>query len=177
MTPQKQTIFSSKQDPTKGNCFSACIASVTDHPVTKVPVFSQIKDHKTRINETAKFLDTKGYSLAAVWDNPPKDWHQKYKGVNGFAIVGGKSPRGSEYRHAVIYKNGKPYFDPHPANTFLNGEVDRVYIIESKENSFEEKPADKPVDPPTWKILLLIAPMAILITWLFYITVKNLRKQ
>lgn len=124
MTPQKQTIVSDPHTGAHGNCLSACLASLLDIPVENTPTFYG-KDWGV---ELIKFLDENGCdfngcaSFAEI---------EKETGIDGFVIVGGGSPRGLSCGHAVIYKNGEPYFDPHPSNDFLT-KPEMVYSITRK---------------------------------------------
>lgn len=117
MTPQHQTIFSDELKGICGNCFSACIASLFDMPLDLVPHFAADKDWFDLFWE---FLKTTPFDFEGTWDvkNNP-NWFQDFKGVDGYVIVGGTSPRGIKNGHAVIYKDGMPFFDPHPDGTFL----------------------------------------------------------
>lgn len=128
MTPQKQTIFSDEKKGTVGNCLAACVASLLDLPIEALPHFSWYMGDWYRM--LYNFLKEKGYEVngtQTIKENP--DWHKGFKGIDGYVIVGGKSPRGIHNGHAVIYKDGQPFFDPHPDNNFLT-EAEDFYTIE-----------------------------------------------
>ncbi len=127
MTPQKQTKIDDLDDKGRhiGNCLSACVASLYDMPLDEVPWFITYK--KKAYDILHRFSKENGYMFYGTIDNPTKGQLQNHKGIDGYSIVGGKSPRGN-WRHAVIYKNGEPFFDPHPSNAFIE-KADRLYVI------------------------------------------------
>jgi hypothetical protein len=124
---QKQTIGGLEENRT-GNCMATCVACLLDMPVSKVPNF--IEKPRT-FKLLGEFLAERGYEFNGFWYYPPPDWSGKFRGVNGCAIVGGLSPRPYVNAHAVIYKNGLPYWDPHPDDTFTLG-IRRVFLITKK---------------------------------------------
>lgn len=132
MTPQKQTIFSHEKKGTVGNCLSACVASLLDMQIEDLPHFSWHMSDWFRI--LYMFLEDHGYSvkMLPIKNNP--DWKTEFNGIDGYLIVGGGSPRGIKNGHAVIYKDGQPFFDPHSDNTFLTSEDD-FYVIEKMEQN------------------------------------------
>ncbi len=127
MTPQKQTIGGLDEDR-QGNCMATCVACILDIPVSQVPNF--IESGRT-FDMLSEFLDQRGYKFSGFWYNPPAEWANKFKGVDGYAIIGGPSPRPYVSAHAVVYKNGRPYWDPHTDNTFTLG-ITRIYLITKK---------------------------------------------
>jgi hypothetical protein len=81
----------------------------------------------------ARFVDGLGMKFHGFMYKPTDKFLKEFKGVNGFAIIGGPSPRFKNQTHAVIYRNGKPFFDPHPESSFTkNGIINRVYLITKK---------------------------------------------
>jgi hypothetical protein len=127
MTPLKQTIFSDEKKGTVGNCLQTCVASLLDLPIESVPHFSWYMSDWFR--KLYMFLEEKGYSVKMLSVKTNPDWRSEFKGLDGYIIMGGGSPRGVWNGHAVIYKDGEPFFDPHPDNTFLTTEED-FYVIE-----------------------------------------------
>jgi hypothetical protein len=127
MTPQKQTIFSVEQMGTVGNCLQSCVASLLDLPLKEVPHFTWYMGDWFR--KLYSFLEEKGYSVVMLNIKQNPNWTEEHKGLDGYFIVGGTSPRGIFNGHAVIYKGGESFFDPHPDNTFLE-EAKDVYIIQ-----------------------------------------------
>jgi hypothetical protein len=129
MIPVKQTIF--KTETTKGNCLTACVASIFDLPIEKVPYFAEFEDDWQI--ELINFVEKLGYYFAGTSSPGQKGLKQlndpKYnKGVNGYIIVTGKSPRG-DFLHSVVYKDGKLAHDPHPDNTGIEN-IEYFFMIE-----------------------------------------------
>ena len=130
MTPQQQTIFSDIPKGIYGNCLSACIASLCDMPIELTPYFRGMNNPEPAV---ARFVDGLGMKFHGFMYKPTDKFLKEFKGVNGFAIIGGPSPRFKNQTHAVIYRNGKPFFDPHPESSFTkNGIINRVYLITKK---------------------------------------------
>ncbi len=132
MTPQLQTIFSDVDKGIYGNCLSACMASLTDMPIQYVPYFRGMENPVPAIKDYLDKckMDFHGYMYV---DKLPNDWGKRFEGVDGFVIVGGPSPRYQNQTHAVIYRYGQPFFDPHPQSNFLRGgKINRIYLITRK---------------------------------------------
>lgn len=113
-----QTIFAT--DPArKGNCVAACIATLLDLPLTRVPHFIEFGIAYGDSDDVAEvshgnnwwamllgFLAGKGWwvvELDKVADADPDE----------FVLVAGMSPRGVV--HQVIYRAGRLWHDPHPS--------------------------------------------------------------
>lgn len=99
----------------RGNCVSACVASLLDLPLAAVPNFVEIEilggpDWWTHL---FWYLKISGWVLVVVDPrNPPA----------GYYCVGGLSTRATEdvpIHHAVLYKDGRLAHDPHPDGTGL----------------------------------------------------------
>jgi hypothetical protein len=133
MTPQKQTIFTDEKNGINGNCFTACIASLFDLPIDQVPHFSSHGENWFKV--FYDFLKTTDFEINGTWHIPTNPKWKSFKGIDGYVIVGGKFPRGTKNGHSVIYKDGEPFFDPHPDNNFLLIEED-VYLIERRSKNF-----------------------------------------
>ncbi|MEG1729570.1 MAG: hypothetical protein RR280_08535 [Bacteroidaceae bacterium] len=107
-----------------GNCEGAVLATVLGLDLEDIPSFwsESGKENPTFPKEGAAyqerlnaFLKQHGYqSLSLGANEPHEDWvmgiSMNMKGVP--LIVGGMSPRG--FMHAVIYKDGFLWHDPHP---------------------------------------------------------------
>lgn len=135
MTPVKQTRFSDPSKGIHGNCMTACFASLFDLPLEKVPDFITIeKEGKDWIQVMLDFIWDQGCEFNGRGFSEHISMPEYNHGIDGYVIVGGPSPRGKVIApsgHAVIYKDGKPFFDPHPSNDFLL-EVEDFYIIERR---------------------------------------------
>lgn len=119
MKPVQQTILHNPP-ATIGNCFVACLASILEYPIEKIPHFAEIIcDNRETFHcdielwyaEINKFLEQFSLQYFSVWADDYAIKHTK-----GFHIIEGQSPRGA---HAVVGKDGKMVFDPHPKNEGL----------------------------------------------------------
>lgn len=114
MIPIMQTLFGDK----KGNCFPACIASILEVPLDRVPNFcvdfpnswSQeanrwlARNHKLGL-ATVQVPEGTSYDDLML----PRDCHH---------IITAKSPRG-DFNHCVVGMNGIIIHDPHPSGDGL----------------------------------------------------------
>jgi len=124
----KQTITGSK-----GNCFSANLATVLDMNIDDVPNFGHITKSEDFWSAVNEFLNTKGYGVFTI--SFSQKWLKKQKGM---FLVAGKSPRG--FQHSVIYEGGKIIHDPAPEGGGVEPKyIDIIYPIFEK-----EKPHDRP---------------------------------
>lgn len=100
MKPTTQTRFGHPE----GNCYAACLASIFEKDLAGIELPKPPTEEATRA-----LLASWGYELVvtpASEPPPPNVWH----------IAIGLSPRGN-FWHAVVAKNGKVEFDPHPDRT------------------------------------------------------------
>lgn len=110
-----QTIFGMN-----GNCMSAVLATLLDKPLEEVPHFTKHfksanpteYDNFVFHNLVTRYLSS--LNLKITWTS--YDHNTNYENIN-YMIVVGESNRGR--MHGVIYKNGKPFHDPHPDRTFV----------------------------------------------------------
>lgn len=122
---KKQTILSKPHIGQRGNCMQAAIASLLNLEMHEVPNFIESKDFW---EDLRYFVESKGYVYEGTCSPD-----QKFKGIGGYVIVIGQSPRNKDISHAVIYKDGKPFFDVHPDNTFLTEEF--FFLLISEESN------------------------------------------
>lgn len=119
MTPHLQTIFSSRDGSTKGNCLVACVASVLDLPsLDGIPHF--IDAERAWFSVLHRFLVQHDCEMHGSFYFSQGDWNEllnRSHGIDGFFITCGRSPRGEWVTggHAVIYRNGELAHDPHPS--------------------------------------------------------------
>jgi hypothetical protein len=112
MIPVYQTLFFEPDRPVekqRGNCLTACVASLLDLPIEAVPNFIQVDvaggpNWWWHLHTYLKMMGVEidGFKIR----NPP---------INRHYIVTGLSARASEeypIHHAVIYYNGKMVHDP-----------------------------------------------------------------
>ena len=103
MIPIKQTILHT--ETTKGNCLQAAIASILELSLNEVPIFEGDDWYLLLMN----WLESFKIELVR-WD-----YEVSFKGLY---LVVGQSPRG-DFKHIVVYENGKLVHDPHPDGTGL----------------------------------------------------------
>lgn len=119
--PVDQTTFYDEEKGTRGDCMSACIASLFGLPLDAVPRF--IDAGPGRFWESIlEFCEFGGWQHECHGD-PAKVPPDTY------CIVSGKSPRNDKITHAVIYLNGKMVHDPHPDRTGILDERNFNWFI------------------------------------------------
>ena len=100
-----------------------------------IPNFAQLHKETGEWFQTFyDFLDINGFKYSGLfytreaygtWDS----LLHKSKGVDGYFITSGKSPRHVAGGHAVVYYQGKLFHDPHPSRLGLL-EVEDIMMIE-----------------------------------------------
>lgn len=108
MIPVMQTKFGNEE----GNCFAAAIASVLEVKLEDLPNLNSAQN-KEWFRDLWNFLVSHGFSYRGDIHNEAKILAYD-KGVNGYYVVNGKSPRGYSRGHAVVYHKGKFVHDPYP---------------------------------------------------------------
>ena len=101
----------------RGNCMSACLASIFEVPIEAVPNFYELAGDGAGPwwQAVRDWLKPRGFGVitltfedAALWDSLCLD---------GYHIVSGKSPRIEGSFHATVWHAGSMVHDPHPAQT------------------------------------------------------------
>jgi len=114
--PVKQTIPFEEGSQVLGNCLQAAVASIYELPIEAVPHFVQFQ----RWGEALKlYVEDRGAQLLLWTRDEPRDRP---------LLAFGKSPRG-DFRHAVVWQEGKMIHDPHPDGTGLDGPPDEYWSI------------------------------------------------
>lgn len=108
MVPIDQTIFSTPEQKLKGNCLQACLASIFELPLEKVPHFAEMGH--VWYEEMWAWLRKFGLMPLCV---SKKSGHRPF----GFSIGNGPGPRG--FQHAVVCHDGEIVHDPHPSKAGL----------------------------------------------------------
>lgn len=144
MTPVDMTILNhNPKEGIFGDCFRCCIASLLELSAARVPNFcgydwtvEGTEESRTRwFRNTNAWLVSRGLSFIEFqMPDGGLDSAEKWmdsavaSGFDAYHILSGKSPRG--HNHAVVAKNGKIVFDPHPSRDGLCGpDSDGVYSI------------------------------------------------
>lgn len=127
MTPQDQIIIHDPDNGKPGDCFRACLASILDMNIRAVPHFAAYPSG-IWIEELIRWLKAHYYELNGTSDYTDERAEAE-QGIDGYLIVAGKSPRGKDVRHAVVYYGKKMVHDPHPDKTGIT-EAEYYYRIE-----------------------------------------------
>ena len=126
MNKVMQTIFTGPDS----NCFQACIASILELPLEKVPNFCGLYD-KYWLPKTIEWLKQKGYNFVFGIKETP------IIPLGGLIILDGISPRFPDKFHASIYRlvnitdvncEWVLAHDPHPDNDGVGTLKDWLYI-------------------------------------------------
>ena len=115
MTPVDQTRFSENGD--RGDCQSACIASLLNMDMKDVPYFYEKNDTVYFFRAMNRFLALHGL---VHLETSPVNFHQAHfkEAASCYHMIYGESPRG--VRHAVVALNGEIVHDPHPSRAGLD---------------------------------------------------------
>ena len=101
-----QTVFGIE----RGNCFSACIASLLELPIDRVPFFMTGDDWFDGFQAWLKPFGLYGVALGVTQTDA---WRRL---LPGHYVLCGLSPRGP---HAVVARDLEMVHDPHPDRTGL----------------------------------------------------------
>lgn len=130
MKPVMQTIIGSGDDgQPMGTCQKACIASLLEIEEHQVLATEHLSDSEW-FPPLYDWLIEQGYEYHGIRSNEEDLLNPKFnKGIGGYLLVSGGSPRGFRRGHAVIYKNGKLVHDPHPSGDGIT-EFKNFWILE-----------------------------------------------
>lgn len=101
MVPVTQTLFGRE-----GNCYAACLASILEIPIDRIT-----GTHGGHLDPVNRFLAAHGLGIVRVTYRADA-WERMNRGA--WCVLAGKSPRG-EFLHAVVGRDGRLVFDPHPS--------------------------------------------------------------
>lgn len=125
MKPVDQTRFGGLDHPPdeRGDCWSACIASLLEIPLSEVPHFVR-HDSQDEINaEMAAWMGRRGFLYLTI--STSGGWTP---GEHVFAIASGPGPRG--HRHCVVWQGGRGMVhDPHPSRAGLVGDPEEFDLF------------------------------------------------
>jgi hypothetical protein len=129
MIPVMQTRFGNEE----GNCFAASIASVLELPLHALPELSSTKEGSW-FPILWDFLTKRGLTFSGTLYDVEKILNYD-RGIKGYYVVAGESPRGHARGHAVVYYKGKLAHDPYPGGNGITV-IKSAYMIEpEKENT------------------------------------------
>jgi hypothetical protein len=129
--PIHQTVLPDEDNPLKGNCFAACLASVLELPLDDVPHVMHHEDWRERTNAwlASRGMGTIEVSLEteepALYPVPP----------GMLVIVSGRTVRHPERLHAVVARTvaggcqWEYLHDPHPAGGFLIQATHLMWVV------------------------------------------------
>lgn len=104
----------------KGNCLTACIATLLHLDIEDVPNFEDISDD-TWFFEYKKWLYSKNM-IPITFNNQDS--------ISYYTIMSGPSPRNPKLWHSVIYYKGKIVHDPHPSKAGLVSTKEQTLFID-----------------------------------------------
>lgn len=119
MRPQLQTLFGGKDAPDaeKGNCFTACIASILEADLSTFPNFVlwlEEDDHGDLSWRRVQDYLHKRFGVTILYsESPERRWLPEYV----LTIASGPGPRG--HRHSVVHDGNGLVHDPHPSGAGL----------------------------------------------------------
>ncbi len=125
-----QTLFGDKT----GNCFPACIATITGIPLEEIPNFCvEHPGDNVWFREFAKWCGSRGWAPIAFNFTDGGRGHLDYaQEIAPLAlwIAGGKTDRG---KHAVVYIGDKLFHDPNPRHgrAGIESIEDGIYLVPS----------------------------------------------
>lgn len=131
ITGRKQRVFGYRE----GDCYRACIATVTGIPYENIPHFCA-NENIWWFRDTVRFL--KFYKLNIFMLKANKEELDLVKYLNKPVMAGGPSPR-FRYNcgHVVVFKKDKIIFDPHPDNTGIKFIEDFTIILPNQSYRIE----------------------------------------
>lgn len=121
MIPVKQTrLYTEDLTKPPGNCFQACLASIFELSIDKVPDEIEVWNPREREENWVRYyklvqdwLTKRNLTFIEIRISPAiKSWNDTYE------IITGRSPR-NKGLHSCVGMGGKIIFDPHPDNTGL----------------------------------------------------------
>lgn len=123
MKPVMQTVMGSK-----GNCFSACLASLFHLPISDVPNFYDAAGDDDALwwGGVRDWLRCRGFGMMTLALNETS----RLDLFEGWFIVCGESCRGIQ--HATLWRDGKIEHDPHPSQCGIEQaeSVDLLYPLD-----------------------------------------------
>lgn len=124
MKPVDQTIFGAPN----GNCYAACVASVLEIELRKVPNFCRDHGSEKWFLEFARWLHRRGYAPVPIVPTDERIWRP-----NLFGIAGGTCRTSQESRrglaHACVYYGGELAHDPNPERSGLLEVEELTFLV------------------------------------------------
>lgn len=128
-----QTKFSTPDGKVRGNCMRACLASMVEVDIDSIPAIEDMSNEEWFVRFNI-WLESVGLEYEGMKNNPSNEDLGNYEGIDGYIMVGGKSPRPYvKAGHGVVFFGSKMVHDPHPSNDGILS-IDFVYWIKRKKN-------------------------------------------
>ena len=112
-----------------GDCFSACVASILELPLTCVPNFN-IPSQDSFVHNLEKWCKKQTFILLDITIDDVALLS------DCIVIANGSSPRATEnwHRHSVVWQAGKMLHDPHPGGFGIDGDPETytIFIVKNK---------------------------------------------
>ena len=127
----KQTLL--KENGEIGDCWRCCIAAILDLPAEEVPHFlaDEIKDPSRSMDaDTQEWLNRRGWQMVESNKFRFHRWASSLHLLPAI-IVAGPTCRSMKMgdHHAVVMREGKLLYDPHPSQMGLTAVVDEYLIF------------------------------------------------
>lgn len=124
MKPVMQKVYNSQ----RGDCFSACVASILELQLDDVPNFHDFDD-KDFSDALDEWFNDRGM-VYLEFDLTIGDATEFISQLDMVYTIGTiRSPRARAIRHAVVCKGGKIIHDPHPNQDGYNCELELLGFI------------------------------------------------
>lgn len=109
MKPVMQTTLGRR-----GNCMSACLASILEIPIETVPNFFEVAGEGVAEwwGALREWLKPFGFGVITLTFEDAGMWNTLC--LDGYHIVSGPSPRVEGSFHATVWHAGRMVHDPHP---------------------------------------------------------------
>jgi hypothetical protein len=122
MTPVMQTRFGRQ-----GNCFEACIASLLDMSIERIPDLAAYDDDGEWMGRLNEWLSKMG--LAYFEARIPRDEMKGFFSDKDFChVMIGPTNRFTDLQHAVVGRKGQLVHDPHPDGVGVLSEPESLRI-------------------------------------------------
>lgn len=119
----------------RGDCLSACVASIFELPLSEVPNFHPLGKELTKEKRDQLFWEnfrlfviSLGYRLIRVEFADGQFTPEEFPSC--YMIASGPSPRNKDKGHAVVYYEGEMIHDPHPRKEGITEVIDYTFFIE-----------------------------------------------
>ncbi len=111
----------------EGNCFAACVASLLEIDIDKVPFFGEDEEWSVYEDTINRFL--KNEHNLFLWSDEFENWKEFVEfHFQDFAYIVSGDSNLVGFEHAVIYKNGKQEHNPNNSGVELIN-IKHIYIF------------------------------------------------